>query len=301
MLIGVMLVIMLFLSVRTQSFFSLKNMVNILEASSFRMILALGMMCVIASGAIDLSVGSVLSLTAIIAARAMKAELPVWLCIVIALLAGAMLGVISGTLTHVTRINPLIITLATSYMYRGMSLILTQGIPVTKLPQAFRRFGSGDIFHMESGVTMAALLVLILVPLFCHMKWGHYLKGLGGNAAALGRCGVNVGLIRISAFAFSGLAAALAGIIVTARLNSAEANAGLNSEMEAICAVIMGGTALNGGSASLFGTVVAVILLSLIRNGLTLMSVSSYYQQFITGFLLLAAVAIAELRERRSR
>lgn len=301
LLIGVCLLVMGFLSFRTNSFFSFKNVVNILEATSYRLILAAGMMCVIATGAIDLSVGSVLSLSAILMAKALKAGWPVWLCIGIALLAGAAMGAVSGGLVHLTRINSLIITLATSFLYRGLSLILTAGIPITKLPQAFRNIGCGDVLQMESGVMIAFATILILIPLFSYMRWGHYLKALGGNAGALQRAGVPTGRYRISAFAFSGLMAALAGIIVTARLNSAEANAGLNMEMDAICAVIMGGTALHGGTASLFGTIVAVFLLGLIRNGLTIMSVSSYYQQFITGALLLIAVVIAEIRERRNR
>ena len=301
LLIGVCLLVMGFLSLKTNAFFSIKNVVNILEASSYRLILAAGMMCVISTGAIDLSVGSVLSLSAILMASALKAGLPVWLCLLVSLLSGAVMGVISGWLVHATRINALIITLSTSFMYRGLSLIITSGIPVTKLPQDFRSFGCGDVLHVESGVLIALIVILLLIPLFCHMRWGHYLTALGGNASALHRAGVSTGRYRISAFAFSGLMAALAGIIITARLNSAEANAGLNMEMEAICAVIMGGTALHGGRASLFGTVIAVFLLGLIRNGLTIMSVSSYYQQFITGALLLLAVGIAEIRERRAR
>ena len=290
-----------FLSVRTNSFFSVKNAVNILEANSYRMLLAVGMMCIISSGAIDLSVGSMLSFSAICMAKALKAELPVGLCVGVALLMGASMGALNGVLMHVTRINAFIITLATSYMYRGLSLIATQGIPITKLPQAFRDFGYGDIFGMESGVTMALIAVIALIPLFYFMRWGSYVMSLGGNPEALKRSGVKIWKYRVSAFALMGLLSSVAGVIVTARLNSAEANAGLNMEMEAICAVIMGGTALHGGKGSLPGTVIAVILLGLIRNGLTVMSVSSYYQQFVTGALLLIAVVTAELRERRNR
>ena len=290
-----------FLSVRTNSFFSVKNAVNILEANSYRMLLAVGMMCIISSGAIDLSVGSMLSFSAICMAKALKAELPVGLCVGVALLMGASMGALNGVLMHVTRINAFIITLATSYMYRGLSLIATQGIPITKLPQAFRDFGYGDIFGMESGVTMALIAVIALIPLFYFMRWGSYVMSLGSNPEALKRSGVKIWKYRVSAFALMGLLSSVAGVIVTARLNSAEANAGLNMEMEAICAVIMGGTALHGGKGSLPGTVIAVILLGLIRNGLTVMSVSSYYQQFVTGALLLIAVVTAELRERRNR
>lgn len=290
-----------FLSVRTNSFFSVKNAVNILEANSYRMLIAVGMMCIISSGAIDLSVGSMLSFSAICMAKALKAELPVGLCVGVALLMGASMGALNGVLMHVTRINAFIITLATSYMYRGLSLIATQGIPITKLPQAFRDFGCGDIFGMESGVAMALMAVIALIPIFYFMRWGSYVMSLGSNPEALKRSGVKIWKYRVSAFALMGLLSSVAGVIVTARLNSAEANAGLNMEMEAICAVIMGGTALHGGKGSLPGTVIAVILLGLIRNGLTVMSVSSYYQQFVTGALLLIAVVTAELRERRNR
>ena len=295
------LAVSVFLSIETVSFYSWKNVVNILEANSYRMILAVGMMCVIASGAIDLSVGSIMSFSAVCMAKALKAELPVELCILIGILTGTLMGAVNGSLIYLTRINALIITLASSYMYRGLSLIVTQGIPITKLPESFRAIGCGDIFGMESGVTAAFVITALMVPLFFFMKWGSYVSSLGGNAEALKRCGVKTWFYRISVFAMMGALASVSGIIVTARLNSAEANAGLNMEMDAICAVIMGGTALHGGKGNLFGTVIAVFLMGLIRNGLTIMSVSSYYQQFITGAMLLVAVVIAEFRERKAR
>ena len=301
LLAAVCLVMMVFLSIETHSFFSWKNVVNILEANSYRLILACGMMCVIASGAIDLSTGSILSFSAICAAIALQAGAPVWAGVLLALAAGTAMGAINGLLIQITRINAFIITLATSFMYRGLSLMVTQGIPITKLPQAFRDFGCGDIFGMESGVTMAFVVIVLLIPTFYFMRWGHYVTSLGGNPEALKRSGVAIGRCRVSVFALMGFLSALAGIIITARLNSAEANAGLNMEMDAICAVIMGGTALHGGSGSLPGTVIAVFLMGLIRNGLTLLSVSSYYQQFVTGAMLLCAVVAAELRERKRR
>lgn len=301
LLVAFCIVLGVFLSLRTDSFFSVKNLINILEANSYRMILAVGMMCVITSGAIDLSVGSILSFSAICMAVGLRAGVSVESCALLALLTGTVLGTVNGVLVHSTRINAFIITLATSYMYRGLSLIVTRGTPITKLPAAFRALGCGDIFGMESGVTAAAIVVLLMIPLFYKMRWGSYIASLGGNPEALRRCGVATGRYRISVFALSGFLAALAGIIVTARLNSAEANAGLNMEMDAICAVIMGGTALHGGSGSLPGTVIAVFLMGMIRNGLTVLSVSSYYQQFLTGAMLLCAVVAAELRSRRSR
>lgn len=301
MLLVICFLIMVFLSIKTHSFFSLKNVVNILEANSYRLILAVGMMLIISSGAIDLSVGSIVSVSAIFMAKALKAELPIPVCIFVGLLTGAMLGAINGAAIHYSRINPFIITLATSYMYRGLSLIVTGGIPITKFPRAFRSFGCGDLFGMESGVTMAVVITLLIVPLFYYMRWGSYLRTMGGNPKALHRTGVTVSVYRISSYMLMGVLAAVVGIIITARLNSAEPNAGMNMEMDAICAVIMGGTSLHGGDGSLLGTVIAVFLMGLIRNGLTIMNVSPYYQQFVTGGILLIAVVVAEIRSRRSR
>ncbi len=222
LLLGVCVLVILFLSVRTQSFFSMKNVVNILEANSYRLILAAGMMLIISSGAIDLSVGAIVSVSAILMAKALKAELPLALCICIGLTAGALFGAVNGSLIHFTRINPFIITLATSFMYRGLSLIITGGTPITKLPKAFRNFGYGDIFGMEAGVTMAFIVILLMIPLFYCMRWGSYLRTMGGNPEALRRSGVRVAVYRVSSFALMGLLSAVVGIIITARLNSAE-------------------------------------------------------------------------------
>lgn len=301
LLLGFCILMMVFLSLRTKSFFSVRNMVNILEANSYRLILAVGMMLIISSGAIDLSVGSVISLSAILMATALKAGLSPVLCVLMGVASGALLGTVNGIVIHFSRISPFIVTLATSYMYRGLSLILTGGIPITKLPQTFRQIGCGDIFGIESGVTMAFVITLLVIPLFYFMRWGSFLRTMGSNPEALRRTGVRVSLYRISSYALMGAFAAVVGVIITARLNSAEPNAGMSMEMDAICAVIMGGTSLHGGDGSLAGTVIAVFLMGLIRNGLTVMSVSPYYQQFITGGILLVAVVAAELRSRRSR
>lgn len=291
----------LFLSLSTESFATSKSLINLLEANSYRLILALGMLMVISSGGIDLSQGSIISLSAILAALGMKQGLPVSFCVLIAIVSGALLGALNGLLINLTKLDAFILTLATSFMYRGLSLILTRGIPLTLLPADFRNFAAGDFLGMETGVGFALLLLLILIPIYRFMPWGHYLRSLGGNAQALARSGVSVGAYRISAYAFSGFTAALAGLIISARLNSAEANAGMNMQVHAICAVVMGGTPLEGGRGSLLGTFLAVILLGLVRQGLTILSISAYYQEFITGGLLLAALIFAELREVKTR
>ena len=301
LLIGFCFAMGLFLQLRTGLFFAGKNLTNVLEASSFRLLLAIGMTFIIAAGAIDLSVGAILSLSAILAAKCMQNGMAVPAAVLLGLLAGTAMGTLNGALVHFTGINAFIITLATSLLYRGLALVVTLGTPVSKLPEAFRVFGYGDFCGMERGVSMAIVVLLLALPLLYKMRWGHYIMTLGSNPMALRRSGVRLEPWRISAFALMGFLSALAGMIITARLNSAEPNAGLNMEMDAITAVIMGGTPLHGGQAALIGTTVAVLLLSSIRNGLTLLRVSSYYQQLITGVILLCAVITAELRQRRQR
>lgn len=159
MLIGFCLLLGLFLGLRTGLFFTGKNIVNILEANSFKLLLAIGMTFIIASGGIDLSVGSVLSLSAIFTAITLKQGVPVWVGISVGLLSGVLMGLINGCLIHFTGINAFIITLGTSFLYRGLALIVTRGTPVSKMPAVFRTFGCGDILHIESGVYMALAAV----------------------------------------------------------------------------------------------------------------------------------------------
>lgn len=299
LMVTLIIVLSVFLSLKSDYFFTFKNFVNILEANSYKLILAIGMTFIISSGAIDLSAGSMVSLSAIVMASAMKAGVPVPAGILLGLLAGAALGAINGSIIHFTGINPLIATLATASVFRGISLIITKGIPITKFDKSFLKLGSGEFLFADPSVTIAAILLIIAIPLMYKMKWGHYLKTMGSSPTTLTRMGVSTAKYRITSYIYMGVMAAIVGIIITARLNSAEANAGLSMEMDAITAVIMGGTPLSGGRACLGGTLTAVLLLGLIRNGLTILSVSSFYQQFITGMILLIAVLVTEMRQKK--
>ena len=201
LLIGFCLAMGLFLQLRTGLFFAGKNLTNVLEASSFRLLLAIGMTFIIAAGAIDLSVGAILSLSAILAAKCMQNGMAVPAAVLLGLLAGTAMGTLNGALVHFTGINAFIITLATSLLYRGLALVVTLGTPVSKLPEAFRVFGYGDFCGMERGVSMAIVVLLLALPLLYKMRWGHYIMTLGSNPMALRRSGVRLGPWRISAFA----------------------------------------------------------------------------------------------------
>lgn len=300
LLLAVLVILCAVLSVASDSFLNLKNAKNILEAITFRLILAVGMSFVVASGGIDLSAGSMVSLCGVLTAMALKAGCPAWAALILALLLGIVLGGANGAVIHHSHLSPFIVTLSTASLYRGLSLILTLGIPVSLLPQDFLFFGRSDVDKLNPPLVMAALVFAIGWVVLFRTKWGSYILALGGNAEALRRSGVRCVLYRTMTYAISGMTAALTAVITIARLNSAEANAGLNMELDAITAVIMGGTLLSGGKASLWGTFIAVLLLGVIRNGLTILSISPYYQQFLIGVLLLFSVLFAEWRRRRA-
>ena len=300
-LLMTMLFIGLILSVKSEYFLTWMNIRNILEANSYRLILALGMTLVIASGVMDLSAGSVVSLCGVVVAVLLHAGVPIPCSVLLGIAAGMLMGAVNGLLIHYTGINFFIITLAISGMLRGISLMITDGKPITKFGKEFMYLGIGRIGEIQLSVVLAICLTAIAFPFMYHTKWGNYIQALGGNKDALAKAGIRVGTYRVMVHMLLGATAAMAAVIITARLNSAEPNAGMNMELDAITAVVMGGTAISGGKASVMGTVLAVLILGIIRNGLTLMSISSDYQQWITGFMLLASVLISEVRVRRGR
>lgn len=299
LLVAVLLMFSLLMAWRSDFFITGRNIKNILEASTFRLILALGMNLVIASGAIDLSAGSIVSLSGILIALSLKAELPVALAVLTGICSGALLGAINGTIIHISGINSFIITLATSSVYRGLALILTRGNTISQFPSAFLFLGRSDVNKINPPLVIAAVLYVVAFPLVHRTKWGQYIQALGGNQEALRRSGIRCGIYRVSAYIVMGICAALTAVITIARLNSAEANAGIGMELDAITAVVMGGTLMSGGKLSLSGTGIAVLILGVIRNGLTIISVSSFYQQFIIGLILLASVLFSEIREKQ--
>lgn len=299
-LFAVMVFICIVLTAQSKYFLTWKNIRNILEANSYRLILAIGMTFVIASGVMDLSAGAIVSMCGVIMAVGLHAGLPAAAAVILGIFSGTAMGAVNGILIHYTGINFFILTLAVSGMLRGISLMITDGKPITRFGQEFIFLGIGRIGEMQLSVIFAVLLVLVCVPLMFHMKWGNYVTALGGNKDALEKSGIHVGRLRVSVHMFLGAMAAVTAVIITARLNSAEPNAGMNMELDAITAAVMGGTAISGGRASIGGTVLAVLILGIIRNGLTLMSVSSDYQQWITGFLLLVSVLISEIRIRKT-
>ena len=296
LLLGFLTVIVVVLSLVSEFFLSWENLRNILNQSSLFIMLAVGMSFVIASGGIDLSVGNLAALSGVVMAVLMKAGLGVPAAVAAGFFVAILAGLANGALISLLGINPFITTLATMSLTRGVALILTGGVSIYGFPASFKFWGSGSVWGVNPAILIAWILAAMGMVLMGRTVWGKYSLALGGNAEALRRSGANVSAYRISIYCFSAFCAACAGLVMTARLNSAAPLAGAGYEMDAIAAVVLGGASMKGGRASVFGTFVACIVMGVIRNGLTMLAVPVYYQQIFTGLVILSAVILSEFR-----
>ena len=274
-------------------FWSLGNLRSIAEQSSINLIAAVGMTFVVASAGIDLSSGAVVALSGVVMALSLREGWGMGVTIGLGLGTGALIGLANALLVVRARITPFMATLTTMNLIAGATLILTQGIPIYGFSAHFAWLGRGSVAGVPVSAAAAASFTVI-GALALRTRLGVYALALGGNEEALRRSGVPADLYKGALYVFSGICASAASVIMTAKLNSAEPLAGTMMEMNAIATVVLGGTRLQGGFASITGTLLAGLLLGVIRNGLVLIGVSSYYQQFVTGAILLTAVLFSE-------
>ena len=274
-------------------FWSFGNLRSIAEQSSINLIVAVGMTFVVASAGIDLSSGAVVALSGVVMALSLREGWGVGVTIGLGIGTGALIGVVNALLVVRARITPFMATLTTMNLIAGATLILTQGIPIYGFSARFAWLGRGSVAGVPVSAAAAAAFTVI-GALALRTRLGVYALALGGNEEALRRSGVPADLYKGALYVFSGICASAASVIMTAKLNSAEPLAGTMMEMNAIATVVLGGTRLQGGFASITGTLLAGLLLGVIRNGLVLIGVSSYYQQFVTGAILLTAVLFSE-------
>lgn len=286
------------LSVASPFFWQWENLRNILDQSAVLIIISIGMTIVIASGGIDLSVGAVAALSGVVAAICLKLGVPVVVAVLAAMGVGALTGMANGGLISCLNLNPFIVTLGTSSIARGVALILTQGIPIYGFASSFTWLGKGFIMGLPVPVWLATITAALGAVTVNCTKLGYYALAMGGNEEALRRTGVSVSRYKTAVYAICGLTASLAGIIVTTRLNTAEPTAGWMFELEAIAATVLGGTSMKGGVSSTTGTVIACLLLGVLHNGLTILSIHSYYQQLLIGVIILVSVVLSELRAK---
>ncbi len=279
-------------------FLTWENLTNILVQSSVHIVVAVGMTLVIATRGIDLSVGAVMALSGIVMAGLMKAQMAWGLAVAGGIGLGAALGALNGLGVTRLGISPFIVTLGTAGIFRAIALIITDARPIYGFPMGFRSLGSGLLGPLPLSVLVAIGVVGVAYLIIAWTRFGINARAVGDNIEAAYRMGVSVTRTRVGIYSLCGASAALAGMIVTARLNTAEAITGLGIELEAIAAVVMGGTSFAGGEASISGTLLGALIIGTLANGLTIINVPTYYQQLVIGVVFMAAVLADRLRRR---
>ncbi len=280
-----------FLGIMSDRFLTLSNQINVLRQVSIQAIIAFGMTVVIISGGIDLSVGSVFAFSAVVMASVLKGG-SVLGGILIALLVGMAFGAANGLLVAKGKMQPFIATLATMAIARSLTLVYTQGMPITGFSRSFRFIGRGEILSIPVPVVIMLGVLLFTWYILKMTKIGLYAYSIGGNEEATRLSGVKVGAYKVIFYTLSGLYSAISAIILTARLNSAQPIFGQGYELDAIAAAVLGGASLSGGKGSVIGTFFGALLMGVINNGLNLLNVSPFYQQAVKGIVILLAVLL---------
>ncbi|WP_439259231.1 ribose ABC transporter permease [Lonepinella sp. BR2930] len=289
-----LLVLIAIVSAINPDFFSRDNILNILRQTSVNAVIAVGMTFVILIAGIDLSVGSILALTGAIAASLVGAEYPILLVVPATLLLGTLLGSISGVIVAKGKVQSFIATLVTMTLLRGVTMVYTDGRPISTgfsdTADSFAYLGTGYLFGIPFPIWLMAIVFFVAWYLLKHTQIGRYIYALGGNEAATQLSGINVNKIKVFVFAVSGFLSALAGLIVTSRLSSAQPTAGVSYELDAIAAVVVGGTSLMGGKGRVMGTLIGALIIGFLNNALNLLDISSYYQMIAKALVILVAV-----------
>lgn len=285
----------------TPHFLTLSNLVNVAQQTSINAIIAAGMTFVILSGGIDLSVGSLVALSGVVLGLTLQLDQPVAVAVLAALGVGAFCGQVNGWLVDRGRLPPFIVTLGMMSMARGAALVITEGRPVSGFDASFRWVATETIAFVPMPVIITALVYLAAHFLLTRTTFGRYVYAIGGNEEATRLSGVRIHLHKPAIYAVSGLTSAVAAVVLTARLDSAQPIAGMMYELDAIAAVVIGGTSLMGGQGSLAGTLIGALIMGVLRNGLNLLGVSSFVQQIVIGAVIVSAVLIDTSLKRQRR
>ncbi len=299
------------LSLWSDKFFTPENGWNILRQISVNLCLSVGMTLIILSGGIDLSVGAILALSGAVAAGLLKhglalpqldqmLQFTVFGAVLSGVLVGLALGWFNGMVITRFQLPPFVATLGMFSIARGLTMLWTGGFPITGLGAGFGFIGTGVFLGIPMPVWISGALVAVFTVVTRKTRFGRYLYAVGGNERAALLTGLRVKRIKLWVYAIGGALSGVAGLIVTARLDSAQPNAGLGYELDSIAAVVIGGTSLSGGRGSIFGTVLGCLIIGVLNNGLFLLNVSPFWQQVVKGLVILAAVAVDKMSARRN-
>jgi len=294
-LIGLVVLIGI-VGVLSPSFFTVANLLNVLRQTSINGVIAAGMTFVILTGGIDLSVGSILGFSGAVAASCLASGQSMLVTIVLTLVIGSGVGLLNGIIIAKGKLQPFIVTLATMTILRGATLVFTDGKPISlgtgTSAIAFSKIGGGTILGIPTPVVIMIFAFAICYYILTQTKMGRYTYALGGNEEATRLSGLNADRIKMFVYTISGLLASVAAIIITSRLFSAQPNAGDGYELDAIAAVVLGGTKLAGGKGKITGTIIGALIIGVLSNALNLLNVSSYFQMIAKGVVILIAVLL---------
>lgn len=289
-LILILLVLFVALSLASDTFFTTRNLSNLLRQTSINGIVALGMTFVIVSGGIDLSVGAVVGLSGMVAALLMSRGVDIWVSIAAALLVSMLVGVINGVVIFRGKVPPFIATLGSMTMVRGLIMLISGAAMVAGLPRSFTDFSQADLFGIPS---MVLVWLLIALAAWIIMRWtvfGRNTYTIGSNPEAARLSGISVGRTTIGVYALGALFAGIAGILFTSRIANGVPTAGQGYELDAIAAAVIGGASLSGAEGSVFGTIIGAIIMQLLRNGGNLLGVNPFILEIIIGGLIVVTV-----------
>ncbi|WP_029062891.1 ABC transporter permease [Labrenzia sp. DG1229] len=299
-LLLMILAIVVVMSFVTPYFLSASNFRAVAVGMTPTAIIVIGMAILLASGGFDLSVGSVMALSSTVVALLLLAGVPIPAAVVLGLLLGAVAGLVNGILITVIGINPLVATLGTMSIARGIALVLTEGFSVSSLPTAFSYIGKSSLF----GIPLLVILTLSLIILFDlavrHTRFFRQIYFIGANEKAAILSGIAVNRVRIIAYILTGVLAALAGVLLASRLMSGTPTAGNALELQVLAAAVIGGASLRGGEGTILGAFLGVVFVALINNAMTMLAVSIYWQMIVIGAVLVCAVALDMLVRRQS-
>jgi ribose transport system permease protein len=280
------------LSLLSDRFLTVGNLTNVLRQSTINLIIAIGMTYVILTAGIDLSVGAVLALSTVVTADLLQRGVPVLPTVILGLVLGGVLGFSNGLLISRLKVPPFVATLGMMTVARGLALTYTQGRPITGMPDIFRYLGTGYLGPIPMPIIIAGITFLAGYILLTRTRMGMYIYALGNNPVAAHYTGIATSNYITFVYVLAGSLAALAGMILVARLDSAQPTAGISYEFDAIAAVVVGGTSFAGGVGSLMGTLLGVLVISVLNNGLNLLNVSSFYQPVVTGVVIALALLL---------
>lgn len=280
----------LIFTVMNPNFMRVSNIITILQQMVLNGVLAAGIMFAIITGGIDLSIGCTFAITGIVTASMAVKGINPWLAILAGLAVGAVLGAFNGFLVTGLKLQPFIATLGTMSLYRGIAYVITGGMPVTGVPSVYRNIFNGRMFGNVRWYILVMIIIFILIHIMLsRTRTGDYLYAVGDNEEAAKLSGVNVVKVKYVAYIVCGICSAAAGLIMLASLGSAESTAGLGYETNAIAAAAIGGTRMAGGRGTAFGTFVGALMLAVLRVGMVVINVDSFWQYVVTGIIIIVA------------